>query len=113
MSLVYLVTGAGGYLGRRMETRLLHSPLVRLVVCCDVAFGPGAPASERVQHLSLDVSDARAVAAAVSAARPDVIIHIASYGMSGSSQLRVRGLVFPPNGSCCVFFGAICCCGLG
>ena len=56
-----LVTGAGGQLGRELVTRL------------------GARAAASLRHEDLDVADGAAVAAAVKAARPDVVINAAAY----------------------------------
>jgi dTDP-4-dehydrorhamnose reductase len=56
-----LVTGAGGQLGRALVARL------------------GAGAARSLRREELDVADAAAVASAVRAARPDVVINAAAY----------------------------------
>lgn len=81
-----LVTGAGGFLGRRVVTMLLSRGYTK-ITSVDVRF-PGEAAQDGETRLAVDIRSADEVLKAVRTASPDVVVHIASFGMSGPSQLK-------------------------
>jgi dTDP-4-dehydrorhamnose reductase len=66
--LTALVTGAGGQLGRELVARLGRGPV------------------EARSHADLDVSDGAAVAAAIHASRPEVVINAAAYNKVDAAE---------------------------
>ena len=91
MNLRILITGAGGYLGRRLLEHLKqHQPDWQLIATSRRT--PFAQASTQLLWQPLDVSDRTAVMAAFAAHRPHAVVHLAAVlnppaGMS-HEQLR-------------------------
>ena len=87
MGRIALVTGAGGYVGRRLTSMLLRSGYDR-VVCLDVRFSEGPDSDSRVVKQLSNICDGTELVRLFRQYCPDVVIHVASYGMSGPAQLR-------------------------
>jgi nucleoside-diphosphate-sugar epimerase len=110
-SAVCVITGANGYVGRRLAARLLTQTAVSRIVLFDVASPVRDPdplptdAAAKVRLLERcvkspgDIRDPKHVAAAFAAAfaggsdeskakgRDLIVFHVASYGMSGKEQV--------------------------
>jgi nucleoside-diphosphate-sugar epimerase len=88
---VAFVTGGGGYVGVNLAAELEQNGFV--VVLADVKFPPvHVVARHRVaaEKIQLDICDREAVAKELEHAKPDVVFHIASYGMSGKEQFNKK-----------------------
>ncbi len=71
-----VVTGAGGFVGGHvLHTILAADDPPEAVWALDLAV-PGGPQDDRIRWLACDVTDPRAVSAAMSEARPDGVIHL-------------------------------------
>lgn len=83
---VVCVLGAGGFVGARLCSRLVIAG-AKEVRAIDVNFQPGGDEEKdtRIRHIRLDISDFKAVAAALEGA--GTIFHLASAGMSGRGML--------------------------
>ena len=101
---VCVITGANGYLGRRLAARLLTQTAVSRIVLFDVTCPVRDPHPLPAQHQTEllarcvkvmgDIRQPKAVAAAFEAALAQadsksdlVVFHVASYGMSGKEQV--------------------------
>jgi nucleoside-diphosphate-sugar epimerase len=81
-----LITGGGGWIGRRLAT-LLHGFRPERITLLDAheasltadrrARDPGA--LDRTDHVLGDIRDGERIAAAIARARPDVVFHLAAY----------------------------------
>jgi GDP-4-dehydro-6-deoxy-D-mannose reductase len=79
-----LVTGASGFLGRHLVTRLAAAGAHTTALCLER--GPLPP---EVEFVHADVRDRAAVAAAVARAAPDAIVHLAALSHVGDSWKRM------------------------
>lgn len=84
----WLVFGASGFVGRRLLS-LLQS---RRIVC----FGADLRGGGGGDLLLGDIRDARYVQRCFDDARPNVVVHLASFGMSGS-EMANRGMTWDVN----------------
>ncbi|MFA3877748.1 NAD-dependent epimerase/dehydratase family protein [Streptomyces sp. MMCC 100] len=90
----YLVTGARGFVMSVLAGRLLSAEPDAVVTALDLhapdevftAYLAGH--EDRVRHVRADVADARAVADAVAASTPDVIVHGATVTHDAATELR-------------------------
>jgi UDP-glucose 4-epimerase len=71
----YLITGGSGYIGTRLVNRLSRREDVDHIVICDVA--PPRTFIPKTEFKKVDVRDRAGVRAAMDAARPDVVVHLA------------------------------------
>src|SRR5690606_2440229 len=79
-----LVTGASGFLGRHLVTRLAASGVHAVALCLE-----RGPLDTGVEFVAADVRDRDAVAAAVAKAAPDAIVHLAALSHVGDSWKRM------------------------
>lgn len=79
-----LVTGASGFLGRHLVAHLAGRGDEVTALCLEP--GPLAPG---IRFLSVDVRDRAAVAGAVAAADPELVIHLAALSHVGDSWKRM------------------------
>ena len=79
-----LVTGASGFLGRHLVTRLAAGGVHTTALCLE-----RGPLPAEVEFVHADVRDRAAVAAAVAAAAPDAIVHLAALSHVGDSWKRM------------------------
>jgi nucleoside-diphosphate-sugar epimerase len=77
------ITGAGGFLGRRIATALLANPGLERILLADVAPIPPFTQDRRLVLLAADLADPRAVTEIVADA--DVIVHLAAV-VSGQAE---------------------------
>lgn len=81
-----LVTGGSGFLGRSVVAGLAGRPdEVELVVSADLRLPDRSDRTDRVEHVTCDVTDAAAVSAAVGGHRIDTVVHLASIVNPGKS----------------------------
>ncbi|MEO8276533.1 MAG: GDP-mannose 4,6-dehydratase [Thermoanaerobaculia bacterium] len=80
-----LVTGATGFVGRRLMARLAAANQTLAAVAID-RHGPLAPS---VSSLAVDIRDAAALATAVAGFSPDRIVHLAALSHVGESWRRI------------------------
>jgi UDP-glucose 4-epimerase len=71
----YLITGGSGYIGTRLVDRLSRREDTEHIVICDVA--PPRTFIPKTEFQKVDVRDRQGVRAAMEAARPDVVVHLA------------------------------------
>lgn len=79
-----LVTGASGFLGRHLVTRLAAGGAHTAALCLE-----RGPLPAEVEFVPADVRDRAAVAAAVAATAPDAIVHLAALSHVGDSWKRM------------------------
>lgn len=79
-----LVTGASGFLGRHLVTRLAAGGVHATALCLE-----RGPLPAEVEFVHADVRDRTAVAAAVAATAPDAIVHLAALSHVGDSWKRM------------------------
>ncbi|GMU64317.1 MAG: epimerase [Acidobacteriota bacterium] len=79
-----LVTGASGFLGRHLVTRLAAGGVRTTALCLERGPLPAA-----IEFVHADVRDRGAVAAAVAATNPDAIVHLAALSHVGDSWKRM------------------------
>lgn len=79
-----LVTGASGFLGRHLVTRLAAGGVRTTALCLERGPLPAA-----IEFVHADVRDRAAVAAAVAATNPDAIVHLAALSHVGDSWKRM------------------------
>lgn len=84
MTLRVLVTGATGFVGRRLVAHLAHAGHVVAGAAIDRSESPAG-----VAKLCVDVRDSEAVARAVAAFDPDRIVHLAALSHVGESWRRI------------------------
>ncbi len=84
MAVTLLVTGAGGFVGAGVVREALAQGLA--VVATGRSEAPERLAGLGVRYARVDLDDHAAMAAMVAAARPDVVIHTAWTGVSGSAR---------------------------
>ena len=85
-----LITGAGGFVGRRLATAIAAAG-ASLIVCVDVRFGsdaPGVSEPTKLVQVRADIRSASELDAIFQQHKPDVVFHVASFGMSGPAQLQ-------------------------
>ncbi len=90
-----LVTGGNGFLGSSVVSGLAASGLA--VTSADLRL-PGAPVPG-VDHVVMDVTDPAAVGTVVGAARPDVVVHLASIVTPGKDSSRALEYAVDVDGS--------------
>lgn len=81
-----LVTGATGFLGRH----LLPALLTEGAAVHAIDRTPRLSGDEAVRWHTADVTDAATLHAAVAAARPDAVVHLAAYGASADQRDEAR-----------------------
>jgi len=79
-----LITGASGFLGRHLAAGIAAAGWTPVALSIDAA---GLAAG--VEHHTVDVRDRAAVAAAVGAAAPDAVVHLAALSHVGESWRRI------------------------
>lgn len=79
-----LVTGASGFLGRHLVTRLAAGGVRTTALCLE-----RGPLPAEIELVHADVRDRAAVAAAVAATNPDAIVHLAALSHVGDSWKRM------------------------
>lgn len=72
-----LVTGAGGFIGRKLVARLEADPAVEHIVATDIRLPPAQARGARAQWRELDVRDPGA-GSALASERIDSLVHLAS-----------------------------------
>lgn len=96
----YAIIGGGSFVGVELAHRIVerrHDARVylldlRLRLPCNRSIEPIGGEKRRIEFIEADVTDAESLARALGRARPDAIVHAASFGMSGVEQVRL--LVF-------------------
>ena len=87
------VTGATGFAGSYLVERLLADGHHILALVHEATSHQGLPSDDRVQPVAGDLLDPDAVSAAVAAARPDVIYHLAGQAYPARSWLDPAGTI--------------------
>ena len=81
-----LVTGGSGFLGSSVVVGLVAAGCE--VVSADLRLPPHPDPDSQVEHVVMDVTDQQAVDRAFAAARPDVVVHLASIVTPGKDSSR-------------------------
>ena len=81
-----LVTGGSGFLGSSVVVGLMQAGCE--VISTDLRLPPHPDPDPQVEHVVMDVTDQQAVDRAFAAARPDVVVHLASIVTPGKDSSR-------------------------
>ena len=87
------ITGATGFAGSYLVEQLLAEGHHILALVHEATSHQGLPSDERVQPVAGDLLDPDAVTAAVAAARPDVIYHLAGQAYPARSWIDPAGTI--------------------
>lgn len=100
-----LVCGSSGFVGESIVLRLLDEGYS--VSCMDIA-EPPATAKDLCAHVFVgEITDPKFVGCAFSTAQPEIVIHLASFGMSGADMLDSRCYDVNVNGTKNIISGCI------
>lgn len=100
-----LITGGSGFVGRNLTLKLVASGYFVIVI--DVVTLPSALRfNPSVEYYNCDVSDHSRLSNVVQCARPDLIVHLVSYGMSGAAMLSTK--CYEINVKCLGFLLQLC-----
>ena len=81
----YFITGGTGYVGKRLAKKLLDEG-AKEVAICDIR-APEHVVDPAIKVFVGDIRDESLVEAWMSESRPDCVIHVASFGMSGREMV--------------------------
>ena len=91
-----LLTGASGFVGRHVLTRLLTRDSVRVHATTRRELGAELPERDRVAWHQVDLANAGAVTELVQQTHPDVVLHLASH-VAGSRDVDLVRPTFEGN----------------
>jgi nucleoside-diphosphate-sugar epimerase len=88
---VVLLIGGEGFVGKALTQALLTGEWAKTatVVVADVVDHRPCSSTKNISHVKLNICNSAEVDTVMMKYRPDVVVHLASYGMSGSAMLNV------------------------